>query len=168
MSEISNQNSKGKHTGSNLKRKKSAIHIDMTPMVDLAFLLLTFFMLADVFNNSHKVMEITMPKEPEKIEQMPPVNIDNVLTLYPQPGNKMFYVIGRDKTVQSTDMANGELKVLFLAHASNNKFWTIIKPDDHSKYEQMVTIFDLLKQTKMPHYCLENRGQDDKDQLAQL
>ena len=43
--------------------KKHGTHIDMTPMVDLACLLLTFFMLTTAFSKP-KVMEIVLPTKP--------------------------------------------------------------------------------------------------------
>ncbi|MFM7079991.1 MAG: ExbD/TolR family protein, partial [Bacteroidota bacterium] len=49
----------GKKDGK-VKQKKSTTHIDMTPMVDLAFLLLTFFMLTTTFSKP-KTMEVNMP-----------------------------------------------------------------------------------------------------------
>lgn len=61
---------KGRHTKK--RAKKSSTKVDMTPMVDLAFLLLTFFMLATTFSKP-KTLEITFPKEstdvPTKINQ---------------------------------------------------------------------------------------------------
>lgn len=51
---------KGKHEKK--RAKKSSTKVDMTPMVDLAFLLLTFFMLAATFNKP-KTLEITFPKD---------------------------------------------------------------------------------------------------------
>jgi biopolymer transport protein ExbD len=54
----------GKH--SKLRAKKASTHIDMTPMVDLAFLLLTFFILTTTFSKP-KTMDITMPVK-DKVE----------------------------------------------------------------------------------------------------
>jgi biopolymer transport protein ExbD len=45
--------------------KRIGFHLDMTPMVDVAFLLLTFFMLTTTFSKSN-TMEINMP--PDKVE----------------------------------------------------------------------------------------------------
>jgi len=139
----------------------------MTPMVDLAFLLLTFFMLTDAFTK-HKAMEIALPKKPVSQIGLPPVERKNVLTLFPQPGDKLLYVLGTDNTMHNVDIANGDLKKLLEAHADNDRFWTIVKADDHARYEQMVAILDLLKQTHVPHYCLKDRDASDKTQLAQL
>lgn len=50
----------GKHQKK--RAKKGRVHIDMTPMVDLAFLLLTFFILATTLSKP-KTMEIVYPKE---------------------------------------------------------------------------------------------------------
>jgi biopolymer transport protein ExbD len=56
----------GKH--GKKKAKKGAARIDMTPMVDLAFLLLTFFVLASTLSKP-KALEIVYPKETEKDEE---------------------------------------------------------------------------------------------------
>jgi biopolymer transport protein ExbD len=54
--------------GAKKRPKKGSAHIDMTPMVDLMCLLITFFMLTTAFSKP-KVMEITMP---EKVDNPKP------------------------------------------------------------------------------------------------
>lgn len=58
MSEIAD--SGGGHKGGKKRAKKQSTRIDMTPMVDLAFLLLTFFVLTATFSKP-KSMELTFP-----------------------------------------------------------------------------------------------------------
>lgn len=54
--------------GGRRKPKKGSAHIDMTPMVDLMCLLITFFMLTTAFSKP-KVMEITMPEKSDKTDK---------------------------------------------------------------------------------------------------
>ncbi|MES2629896.1 MAG: biopolymer transporter ExbD [Bacteroidota bacterium] len=61
----------GKH--SKKRAKKSSTRVDMTPMVDLAFLLLTFFILTATFNKP-KTMEITFPKDVTDKKQTTKIN----------------------------------------------------------------------------------------------
>lgn len=61
----------GGDSGKGKKRpKKSSTHVDMTPMVDLAFLLLTFFVLTSTFSKP-KVMSLVYPAKdvPERTEK---------------------------------------------------------------------------------------------------
>jgi len=61
MSDVDLSQSKGKQKHSGRKKKKRiGVRIDMTPMVDVAFLLLTFFMLTTTMNKP-QTMEINLP-----------------------------------------------------------------------------------------------------------
>jgi biopolymer transport protein ExbD len=69
------------HGGGKKKRvKKHGTHIDMTPMVDLACLLLTFFMLTTAFNKP-KVMQIILPEERNKDDIAPEINENRALNI---------------------------------------------------------------------------------------
>ncbi len=63
------QNEGGGKKGGKRRPKKQSTRIDMTPMVDLMCLLITFFMLTTAFSKP-KVMVITMPEK--NTEQTPP------------------------------------------------------------------------------------------------
>ena len=73
--------------------KKQSTRIDMTPMVDLAFLLLTFFMLTTTFNKP-KAMEINMPVPNDKPENQTKVEDDVATTILIGKDNKLFYYEG--------------------------------------------------------------------------
>jgi len=83
----------GKH-GGKVRAKKSSTKIDMTPMVDLAFLLLTFFMLTTTFSKP-KTMEINMPVKDKTIDP-PKIPGKQTLTLLLSEKNRIYYYFGAD------------------------------------------------------------------------
>ena len=81
----------GKH-GKKGRKKSGNPRVDMTPMVDLAFLLLTFFVLTSNLNKA-KTMEMAVPKDDIKKEDRTPIDHDLAYTILID-GNKegKFYV----------------------------------------------------------------------------
>ncbi|HAH23091.1 MAG TPA: biopolymer transporter ExbD [Prolixibacteraceae bacterium] len=82
------QKGKGKR-----KAKKHGTHIDMTPMVDLACLLLTFFMLTTAFNKP-KVMEIILPEKPKENEKPPELDKSRALNILLIDNDKILWYDG--------------------------------------------------------------------------
>lgn len=77
MAEVNTGDGGGHGKHEKKRAKKASTRIDMTPMVDLAFLLLTFFVLTSTFSKP-KTMEINFPAKPKTPEERMKVN--NALT----------------------------------------------------------------------------------------
>src|SRR5678816_1049928 len=73
-------------------KRRVGIRIDMTPLVDVAFLLLIFFMVTTVFRTP-QALEINLP--PKNVEI--PIATTNILTLRVLGDDKMYWNVGEDK-----------------------------------------------------------------------
>ncbi len=93
---IANEGGHGKKKGK-ARAKKHGTHIDMTPMVDLACLLLTFFMLTTAFSKP-KVMEIVLPeKKKDENQKAPEIDDRRALNII---------LVGNDKVLWYKGLAN--------------------------------------------------------------
>lgn len=85
----------GKHQKK--KAKKGVVRMDMTPMVDLAFLLLTFFILATSLSKP-KALEIIYPKEVENPDETTKLQDELATTvLIGEEDEHLFYYSGKFK-----------------------------------------------------------------------
>jgi len=105
----------GKHKGKKPKGKKLSTKVDFTPMVDLGFLLITFFMLTTSMNKP-QTMEINMPVK-DKIENpddISKIKESQAMTLILGEKNRIFYYFGMtNPNVEVTNFsAKGIRKVL--------------------------------------------------------
>ena len=81
--------------GGRKKRKKLSTDIDMTPMVDLMCLLITFFMLTTAFSKP-KVMEITMPEknDNQKKEDQTKIQADKTINILMSGDDQLYWYVG--------------------------------------------------------------------------
>jgi len=161
MAEISQDS--GKKDGK-VRSKKTSTRIDMTPMVDLAFLLLTFFVMTTTLNKP-QTMEITMPEKPKKEDKQPVVNEKRVLTLVLAGNNKVYWYLGiTDPKVELSDFSNdGIRKVLLQQNAQIKEMVVLIKPSDESKYKNVVDILDEMNISNIARYALVDITPVDKE-----
>jgi len=85
----------GKEKGGKKKFKKAPVHVDMTPMVDLMCILITFFMLTTAFTKP-KIMEIVLPekiKKDEKVEA-PKIAKSRTLNIILGPDGRVYWYPG--------------------------------------------------------------------------
>ncbi|MEP7264109.1 MAG: biopolymer transporter ExbD [Bacteroidota bacterium] len=119
MAEVQS-NDGGEKGGKHKKKraKKNSTHIDMTPMVDLAFLLLTFFMLTTTFGKP-KTMEITMPVKPENETKN---EVNNALTILLTGDDKVYWYFGELKPetqLTKSSFGNDGIRKVILDHNQN-------------------------------------------------
>src|SRR5258706_11342149 len=94
---------RGKKRG-DVRAKKMSTRIDMTPMVDLGFLLVTFFILTTTMSKP-KAMQIVMPdKDVKDSTQMSKVRESEAMTILLGSNDKVFFYYGiQDPKVEATD-----------------------------------------------------------------
>lgn len=159
------QKNSGQGKGIVKKGKKLSTRVDMTPVVDLAFLLLTFFMLATTFIKP-QVMELILPEKQdgETKSKQPKVNEKKVLSVVLDGENKIYWYIGMtDPLVMETDYSEtGIRKVLIEQNMMIDKIVVLIKPDETSTYENLVDILDELEITNIARYALVDMDDEDK------
>ena len=95
MAEIAEGGGGGHDKGKKKRAKKNSTKVDMTPMVDLAFLLLTFFVLTSTFSKP-KVMSLVYPAKPEKDIVDKPKPISDAIT-FVLSKDQIFYYEGAFK-----------------------------------------------------------------------
>lgn len=112
------QEEKGK--GGKKRPKKGTPHMDMTPMVDLMCLLLTFFMLVGAFSKP-KVMDIVLPDKVKKNEKVDPPKIadSRTLNVILGPDDKVFWYPGKADPanpvpLQVTDFSDTGIRQILL------------------------------------------------------
>jgi len=147
--------------GSGLRRQKRrvAIRIDMTPMVDVAFLLLIFFMVTTVFRQP-QAMEMNLPPADAVVE----VPESNVMTIYVNQEQRMSYKMGKGDLV-STGM--NELKDLFIENTKlNPELIILVKIHRGAPYETMVDIMDELEIAGMTRFSLVAMTEEEQNTIG--
>ena len=143
------------------KMRRLGIKIDNTPMVDVAFLLLTFFMLTTTMNRP-QTMEINLPPEKTIIE----VAESNLMTLRVKEDGSMYWNIGAE---QPAKLEFKDLRSLVVQKSQQNpKLITLIKIDRKGKYQTMVDIMDELNLANMTRFSLAPLQDADKQLLEKI
>jgi biopolymer transport protein ExbD len=85
---------RGSFASKRKKKKRVGFVLDMTPLVDIAFLLLTFFMLSTTLATP-QTMEMSIPPDTENID----VKQSELLIIYVRDDSKIFKSVGGDTPV---------------------------------------------------------------------
>lgn len=163
-----------KKKGGKVRSKKSSAKVDLTAMVDLAFLLITFFMLTTSLSKPQS-MSLAMPdKNKDKIDDVIEVADNRTLTILLGKDNQLEWYMGRLATPLSgptkdkygKDGVRKELlervKSVPLATKNPEKgLIVIIKASDKSSYRNLVDVLDEMAITKVPSYAIVDITPDE-------
>lgn len=175
MADVQTTDSRARQMPKRGSPKRTPIRIDFTPMVDLGFLLITFFMLTTVLAKP-QIMPVVMPEE-DMPTQAPAVKSSTVLTLLLGDHNKVYWYEGIDNPrLDSTDYGPGGLRRIILdkkarvyqmwgdevredhRHQGNVKsvsqLTILIKPTPGSRYKNVVDALDEMKICGISRYVL--------------
>jgi biopolymer transport protein ExbD len=155
----------GKHKGGKVRSKKQSTRVDLTAMVDLAFLLITFFMLTTTLSKP-QAMDLAMPdKNEEEPETRLNVADTRSMTILLGSNNKIEWYMGTiEKPLAPPALTSfgrdGIRKVIIenkkkaIAATGDPKKGLIIliKPSEKSNYRNLVDILDEMKVTDVSQY----------------
>jgi biopolymer transport protein ExbD len=167
MAEI---NSSAQRSSGNVRRKSSPIRIDMTPMVDLGFLLITFFMLTTVLNNPVVLPIEKYSDEENDTGHRKRIQEKNLMTLVLGEKNRVYWFIGTtDPKVEVTDFSvNGLRKILLSKKAEIKDLYVFIKASEQSRYQNLVDILDEMTIADIQHYSLLDVTPKENHLIASL
>ena len=154
--------------GGKKRAKKQSTKIDMTPMVDLAFLLLTFFMLTTTFAKP-QVMDINMPvKDKQNPENETELAASKALTVILGEDDKVYYYQGllsseEKPELKTTDYSDKGVREVLLDLGGRIEGLTVlIKPMETARYKNIVDILDEMNITNTRKYALVELSEQDK------
>lgn len=141
--------------------------MDMTPMVDLAFLLLTFFVLTVTLNDSF-VLKIQTP-ETQSLDG-PAVNSDRVLTILLGDKDKVYWYLGTDASTAKliSFSKNGVRNVLLEKNLQIKKMVVLIRPSVKSRYKNLVDILDEIGIATIDRYFIVKETPHDQKVISEL
>jgi biopolymer transport protein ExbD len=161
----------GKAHNGKVRAKKAVLRVDLTPMVDLAFLLITFFMLTTTLQKQ-KAMELTEPKQQGPQTAVSECQVLNLLTdslghIYYWEGLECKAVnlialtgahnlrdkIKAKKTLLHTNCLN--------ANAAPKPVICLIKLLPGSRYDHMIRVLDEVSADSVPTYAIQAYSADE-------
>ena len=164
MGEIQSSNI-GRKPGAARIVKHRSTRVDLTPMVDLGFILITFFIFTSVLTQM-KVMRIDVPNDTD-INVHDELCASCVITLQPGAGDGLTYFEGlqQNANIQQTSYAaNGIRKILMAkkqavqAQFGDDRMTVIIQPGNNSHFKELIDLIDECNICRVKRYYIDEGG----------
>ncbi len=173
-------NTGGGDKGGKVRSKKSNPGVDLTAMVDLAFLLITFFILTTTLSKPQS-MDLALPDKDQDIkdEKPPETPAWRTLTVVLGKNNKLVYYIGQTnkplkgpilenyggKGIRKAILAQQQEVKARVADPEKETLTVLIKASKSSNYKNLVDILDEMAITKTKVYAIVDTTPDDLKML---
>lgn len=171
MADIEIKNAKGKHLFKSSRKKSTKV--DLTPMVDLGFLLITFFVFTSAISKP-RVMDIITPNDTVG----PATELCNscALTVLLDKNDKLYYYEGAFGTseVKKTDLPgvreviHNRKNNLLLIGRQADELALIIKSADSASLKNFVDITDEVTINEVKHYFIDELLPAEKNAMLTL
>lgn len=163
-------NSKHKRAGV-ARMIKHNLRIDMTPMVDLGFLLISFFVITTELSKP-RAMKVFMPHDGKPM----PSKESTTITVLTGADDKLFYYYGEEKDAGSENpiiqtswdketgigkILTDKQKQLDQTKVGRDEMVVIIKPGKRSSYKNMVDVLDEMTIHRINRYAIVKPGPND-------
>ena len=150
------------------KSKKKSTRVDLTPMVDLGFLLITFFIFTTTMSQPTS-LNLNMPKDTDKPDENTKVKESGSLTLMLGKGNVIYYYYGSDPAKMETTGYKDVRQIILDKKKKTpaEDFFVIIKPDKDASYKNAVDILDEMNINDVNRYAMVDPTPDEYSKIQQ-
>jgi biopolymer transport protein ExbD len=159
MAAIEESGGGGHKKGAGVKKQtRKDARVDMTPMVDLGFLLITFFIFTTTIN-SPKAFKLNVPDDSAKEEEKNEAKASGAFTVLLSKDNNVFYYEGQLASDGSNFKSSNfkEIRAEILKKKANTPekdLVVIIKPDETSVYKNVVDMLDEMQIADIKRYAV--------------
>lgn len=163
MAEMDTSGGGGHKKGPGVKKsKKLSTRVDLTPMVDLGFLLITFFIFTTTMSQP-TAMKLFLPKDVNKPEEQNKVKESAVLTIMLGKSDQIYYYEGIDPTkLKGTNFKEIRDVVIDKKRRTDPKdFVVVIKPTQDASYKNTVNILDEMKIDDVKRFAMVDITPDE-------
>ncbi len=159
MAEMDTSGGGGHKKGPGVKKsKKLSTRVDLTPMVDLGFLLITFFIFTTTMSQP-TAMKLFLPKDADKPEDQNKAKESGVITILLGKDDNVFYYEGQLDNSASNFKSSTfkEIRNVLLdkkARTPEKDLVVVLKPSEECTYRNVVDILDEMSINVLKRYAL--------------
>lgn len=154
---------------------KSAPRIDLTPMVDLGFLLITFFIMTTTMAKP-KALTIQMPYKGEE-KSATTFYESSAITLIPAGPKSIYYYEGIFNPLVPFKKVNNiealrhilqtkEKQLKLRPKVEERNLQVLIKPNDNANLDNIVALLDEMNILKIDYYAMVDLSKEEQKMIA--